>query len=136
MAVASPGLYASLHLTQTDNHTSTSPLSVLQAGCPSCRPTNSVKALKAQVVMFAKSEEVNKYTRKHLPSAPVHVERSIVIQNTTSKPALASTSKNWRILLVQSFTTCMPLLMATSAFRLGRRCWSPPNSVIYTVSIL
>jgi len=24
--------------------------SVLQAGCPSCRPTNSVKALKAQVV--------------------------------------------------------------------------------------
>jgi len=33
---------------QTDNHTSTPPLSFLQAGCPSCRPTNSVKALKAQ----------------------------------------------------------------------------------------
>ena len=34
---------------QTDNHASTSPpLSFLQAGCPSCRPTNSVKALKAQ----------------------------------------------------------------------------------------
>jgi len=32
---------------QTDNHTSTPPLSSLQAGCPSCRPTNSVKALKA-----------------------------------------------------------------------------------------
>jgi len=32
---------------QTDNHISTSPLSFLQAGCPSCRPTNSVKALKA-----------------------------------------------------------------------------------------
>jgi len=32
---------------QTDNHTSTLPLSFLQAGCPSCRPTNSVKALKA-----------------------------------------------------------------------------------------
>jgi len=31
---------------QTDNHASTPPLSVLQAGCPSCRPTNSVKALK------------------------------------------------------------------------------------------
>ena len=28
-------------------HASTSPLSFLQAGCPSCRPTNSVKALKA-----------------------------------------------------------------------------------------
>jgi len=34
-------------LLQTDNHASTSPLSFLQAGCPSCRPTNSVKALKA-----------------------------------------------------------------------------------------
>ena len=35
----------SLH---TDNHASTPPLSFLQAGCPSCRPTNSVKALKAR----------------------------------------------------------------------------------------
>ena len=33
---------------QTDNHASTLPLSFLQAGCPSCRPTNSVKALKAK----------------------------------------------------------------------------------------
>ena len=32
---------------QTDNHANTSPLSFLQAGCPSCRPANSVKALKA-----------------------------------------------------------------------------------------
>jgi len=32
---------------QTDNHASTLPLCFLQAGCPSCRPTNSVKALKA-----------------------------------------------------------------------------------------
>ena len=32
---------------QTDNHVSTPPLSFLKAGCPSCRPTNSVKALKA-----------------------------------------------------------------------------------------
>jgi len=33
-------------LLQTDNHASNPPLSLLQAGCPSCRPTNSVKALK------------------------------------------------------------------------------------------
>jgi len=34
---------------QTDNHTSTPPLSFsfLQAGCPSCHPANSIKALKA-----------------------------------------------------------------------------------------
>ena len=36
-------------LLQTDNHASTPPLSLLQAGCPSCRPTNSIKALKATV---------------------------------------------------------------------------------------
>jgi len=34
---------------QTDNHASTPPLSFLQTGCPSCRPTNSVKALKALI---------------------------------------------------------------------------------------
>jgi len=34
---------------QTDNHASTPPLSFLQAGCPFCRPTNSVKALKASL---------------------------------------------------------------------------------------
>jgi len=32
---------------QTDNHASTPPLNFLQAGCPSCRPANSIKALKA-----------------------------------------------------------------------------------------
>jgi len=32
---------------QTDNHASTSPLKFLQAGCPSCRPTISVKTMKA-----------------------------------------------------------------------------------------
>jgi len=32
---------------QTDNNASTPLLSFLPAGCPSCRPTNSVKALKA-----------------------------------------------------------------------------------------
>jgi len=35
---------------QTDNHASTPPLSFLQAGCPSCRPTNSVKALRSVCV--------------------------------------------------------------------------------------
>ena len=36
---------------QTDNHANTSLLSFLQAGCPSCRPTNSVKALKAKALI-------------------------------------------------------------------------------------
>jgi len=34
---------------QTDNYASTPPLSFLQAGCPSCCPTNSIEALKANL---------------------------------------------------------------------------------------
>jgi len=49
---------------QTDNHASTPPLIFLQAGCPSCHPTNSVKAPKAitlqntSLKMFQKLETV------------------------------------------------------------------------------
>ena len=47
---------------QPDNHASTPPLSFLQAGCPSCRPNNSVKALKASLIYCkqAKIGESNK----------------------------------------------------------------------------
>jgi len=44
---------------QTDNHASTPPLSFLQAGCPSCRPTNSIKALKAK--NFYRNMHKNEY---------------------------------------------------------------------------
>jgi len=40
---------------QADNHASTSLLSFLQAGCPSCSPTNSIKALKAPVITVTNS---------------------------------------------------------------------------------
>jgi len=49
--VASAGPYASQHLAparQPHQHPTTL---FLQAGCPSCRPTNSVKALKANYIM-------------------------------------------------------------------------------------
>ena len=49
---------------QTDNHASTPPLSFLQAGCPSCRPTNSVKALKAITISVPIVEKV--IIRKYL----------------------------------------------------------------------
>ena len=52
VASASAGPYASLHLSP-DSHASTPPLSFLQAGCPSCHQTNSVKALKAFVMYMA-----------------------------------------------------------------------------------
>jgi len=35
---------------QTDNYANTPSLSFLQARCPSCHPTNSIKALKADSV--------------------------------------------------------------------------------------
>ena len=43
---------------QTDNHASTSLLKFLQAGCPSCHPTNSVKALKANHINIT-SDHIN-----------------------------------------------------------------------------
>ena len=43
-------------LLQTDNHTSTPPLSFLQAGCPSCRPTNSVKTLMVTINIISSME--------------------------------------------------------------------------------
>jgi len=45
---------------QTDNHASNPPLSFLMAGCPSCRPTNSVKALKA-ITKKIKIKNTKKY---------------------------------------------------------------------------
>jgi len=36
---------------QTDNHASTHRSSFLQAGCPSCRQTNSVEALKVNNII-------------------------------------------------------------------------------------
>jgi len=41
-------------LLQTNNHASTPPLRFLQAGCPSCHQTNSVKALKGYHVIQLK----------------------------------------------------------------------------------
>ena len=51
---------------QTDNHASTPPLSFLQAGCPSCRPTNSVNALEA--------ESTECYTLQHESKTFIHLK--------------------------------------------------------------
>jgi len=54
---------------QTDNHTSTPPLSFLQAGCPSCHPTNSVKALKALEV-YLLTLTIRRMTISHTAQFP------------------------------------------------------------------
>jgi len=52
-------------LLQTDSHISTPPLCFLQAGCPSCRPTNSVKALKAKAALHTYEMKQNKCCKYH-----------------------------------------------------------------------
>ena len=82
---------------QTDNHANTSPLSFLQAGCPSCRPTNSVKALKGRPL----PEEIFTHSRQFWSSYilyQLHLLRSIASSlfnlrawqpfSTTSLPVL------------------------------------------------
>jgi len=54
---------------------------------------------------------------------PRRMQRYRKKQNThTGQPAPAPPVKNWRILLKQSFSVHMPLLMTTSTFELRRRC--------------
>jgi len=56
---------------QTDNHANTSPLSFLQAGCPSCCPTNSVKALKESV------SESKTNLKSHMPRTPFTIPQRV-----------------------------------------------------------
>ena len=54
---------------QTDNHASIPPLSFLQARCPFCRPTNSIKVLKACHVNTLQNiiTELERRSAKHIP---------------------------------------------------------------------
>ena len=64
VAVASAEPYASyLHFAPQDNHASISSLLLLQAGCPSWHPTNSIKALKVTKALKATTYTIiqNKY---------------------------------------------------------------------------
>jgi len=63
---------------QTDNHTSTPLLSFLQARCPSCRPTNSVKALKAKSTLSCKS-----VLKQQLKISP-HLKRTTTLPGNIS----------------------------------------------------
>ena len=93
---------------QTDNHASIPPLSFLQARCPSCRSTNSVKALKNYEIRWLKTGQLNNRSTDNHITAITQVN-------------LAAPVMNWVILLEHSFFAHMPLLTANSAFRLRRR---------------
>jgi len=67
---------------QTDNHACTPPLTFLQAGCPSCCPTNSVKAQTANKVQIISPKYENMGKRKTAGQLPEqrkeHDERLVV----------------------------------------------------------
>jgi len=63
---------------QTDNHASTPPLGFLQAGCPSCRPTNSVKALKAHSTEGTSTEGTEWHQLCYKP--PPIIPSSLLVQ--------------------------------------------------------
>ena len=71
---------------QTDNHASTPPLVFLQDGCPSCRPTNSVKALKANTASkqwndnntdWTQSTEEMKYCKQYICQTTHHLPTTL-----------------------------------------------------------
>jgi len=72
---------------QTDNHASTPPLSFLQAGCPSCRPTNSVKALEAQNFIYWIKFQISKNDGcgEVALSSPQYIEKIGTFPYTTNK---------------------------------------------------
>ena len=88
MAVAFAGPYASLHLIP-DNHANIPPLSFLQAGYPSCRPTNSVKALKDKAL----KERIYKLNLQKNTESPKTADSSPVPQNIVDIDA-----SEWHIL--------------------------------------
>jgi len=65
-------------LLQTDNHTRTPPLlCFLQAGCPSCCPTNSIKALEA-------INTNSKYKRNKNYSENLHICQKFVMPSANN----------------------------------------------------
>jgi len=77
---------------QTDNHASTSTLSFLHAGCPSCRPTNSVKALKARRIYTHPTENITIFLsqrsayldthKPHVQTSQNYLQQLSVVQRT------------------------------------------------------
>ena len=91
---------------QTDNLASTPPLSFLQARCPSCRPTNSVKALKA------------------------HRGRLYVFVNTKPRDRLGRTPPNWPILYRMGRRTLINYSVNYTHNRLMALCPGQPKWLV------
>ena len=84
---------------QTDNHASTPPLSFLHAGCPSCRPTNSVKALNAVAI-------------NHTVNRILWTSWSVVINHTVTHTAQTS---HYKVTLI--IKICNRILLPSGEIR-------------------
>ena len=73
---------------QTDNHASTPPLSFLQAGCPSCRPTNSVKTLNQPTNNFICKKKQIKHSLKQEHQGTENALHLQVSQNNSTTTQL------------------------------------------------
>jgi len=79
---------------QADNHASTPPLSFLQAGCPYCRSTNSVKALKAnskklhQLYQMILLSTGNSAQPESTQTKSIHVVLLVVVMDSDSVIAM------------------------------------------------
>ena len=89
--------FKSCTMLQTDNHTSTPPLSFLQAGYPSCHPTNSVKALKAEYIPVYIRQKFCGFLPELLPCQSLSVADGMTTDQQCMKQQthlLATTSSN------------------------------------------
>jgi len=77
VAVTSAGPYAICTSLRTDNHASTSSLSFLQARCPSCYPTNSVTALKANQSTEGNKQQLNNYSSKSIKTCATFIPEQV-----------------------------------------------------------
>ena len=100
---------------QTDNHASTPPLSFLQAGCPSCRPTNSVKALKA---MKEKTQKKTPKRTKLSSDTGSHVVNGKLMLQPKNRSTYQCPGINFTLEIQQQFSH---LHIATMSSNMQRR---------------
>ena len=96
---------------QTDNHASTPPLSFLQAGCPSSRTTNSVKALKTrQSYDYLTEADRARFTTTYLTLGWLGSRVVSVLDSGAEGPGFKSQSRRCRVtVLGKLFTPIVPL---------------------------
>ena len=105
-------------LLQTDNHASTPPISFLQVGCPSCRPTNSVKALKTlQEAQLSPRDRAMRRVNRNLANCHSTVQKLLIRQVLTK-----SMVRSWRFSRSQCVIDNVHSNMTRPSLSLSQMC--------------